>query len=126
MLTQVDWEDIGFQAEFSPDQTGDMIYRVELKVWEVVGRITSQWGRPVDPPQPLYLIPGAKSSYETTTDRAQAEVFLCGEVKWDHCSHLTFTESYHHFCSREQASNIGVLLGRIYDTSKEIMGKSWD
>ncbi len=56
----------------------------------------------------------------------EAEVFLSGSVKWDGCSNFNLGEGgYYHFCSKQEAIDIGVLLGRLYDWAAKLI-PNWD
>jgi len=43
-----------------------------------------------------------------------------GFLKWDGCINIEFY-NYVHFCGKEEAMNLGVLLGYIYDMAAEMM-----
>jgi hypothetical protein len=65
-------------------------------------------------------------NYSETMNIAEAEVVLSGSVKWDGCSNWVLTEGpvQTHFCCKKDATDIGVLLGRLYDlAAKEL--PSW-
>lgn len=65
-----------------------------------------------------------------TEDVGKAAVYLHGGIKWDGCSNLLFNENAEncclHFCGRRDASNVGVLLGAMYDLAREMIGDEWD
>jgi hypothetical protein len=70
----------------------------------------------------------AHSSPSPVADIDKAETFVRGSIKWDGCSNLEFNddEVMLHFCSKEGAMNVGVLLGRLYDVAREMMpGADW-
>lgn len=69
----------------------------------------------------LYVIEGADSTADTTTDFGEGETFLSGEVKWDGCSNWDFhtAEIHAHFCDRAQATGIGRLMDHLYQITKE-------
>lgn len=48
-----------------------------------------------------------------------------GSVKWDGCSNLWFKNDCFHFCAKEQAQRVGVMLGRVYDEAARLMGEKW-
>ena len=52
---------------------------------------------------------------------------VAGSVKWDGCANFEFPEQVEcmlHTCSREGLTNIGLLLGRIYDQCAALCPKS--
>jgi hypothetical protein len=118
---------------FGPDYSGYVIeatksgndYCVDFKVFEVVGAD----GRTDAPLFGKKESSGNPAADRHTLDRSEAEVFLHGHVKWDGCSNLHFDEQDRvmlHFCSKQQAGDIGRLLERLYDIAAELMGDHWD
>ena len=79
--------------------------------------------------QPVYEREGSVCPMsDASPDLAGAQVFLSGHVKWDGCSNVVFDEQEQaalHFCGKEMATNVGVLLGRIYDLAAELI-PAWD
>lgn len=73
-----------------------------------------------------YLQPENLRSYEKETgggfteNISEAHSDLSGSIKWDGCSNWNMMpdEARLHFCSREDAINLGVLLGRLYNIAK--------
>jgi len=53
----------------------------------------------------------------------ETELFLKGYVRSDHCSNWTFGEPniMVHFCEKEEAMNVGSLLGRLYEEADNLM-----
>ena len=52
----------------------------------------------------------------------EAEVFVSGYIKWDGCANLQFEDKgYLHFCSKEEAENVGKMFGRLYDLAKSML-----
>jgi hypothetical protein len=67
-------------------------------------------------------------SMTPTDDRAEAEVFLSGSIKWDGCANVFFDaqeDACLHFCGRADAMRVGALLGRLYDLAAELVER-WD
>lgn len=55
-------------------------------------------------------------------------VFAEGHVKWDGCSNIQFPEQNEvmlHNCNRAGLTDIGELLGAIYDACGELLGDNW-
>lgn len=53
-----------------------------------------------------------------------AEVYLHGDVKWDGCSNWHFDEQDRvmlHGCSRGDLTNIGEVMARCWDWTKEVL-----
>ena len=64
-----------------------------------------------------WLKDGAMSSMEETVSLINAEIYCDGWVKWDGCSDWSFGD--YHFCSKEQAMRVGIIMGIAYDLTKE-------
>jgi putative heme iron utilization protein len=67
---------------------------------------------------------GANCWPNDTDNLEDAELFLSGHVKWDACSNWNFDAQEScmiHFCEKQQAENIGVVLGRLYDIAAELI-----
>lgn len=51
-------------------------------------------------------------------------VYLSGDIRWDGCSNMYFNrqdEVMLHFCGKQEAMNIGVLMGYLYEKALEFM-----
>jgi hypothetical protein len=57
----------------------------------------------------------------------EAQIFVKGGIKWDGCSNYIMPEhqdnSMTHGCSREDLTEVGDLLGRIWDIAKAEIGE---
>lgn len=90
-------------------------YDTEFEVYRIIG--TDAEG------QIFYEKKNAVSSSETVETRGEAQVYLHGNVKWDGCSNFHFDEQDEvmlHFCGRRDATDVGVLLGRLYDEAERL------
>jgi hypothetical protein len=60
----------------------------------------------------------------TTQDVEKADVWLCGTIKFDGCSHNNFgdTRGYIHGCQREHLTRLGPLFDRLFDWTIELIG----
>lgn len=68
----------------------------------------------------------AQSTPDSVETLEEAKVFLSGSVKWDECSNFNLgNDGYYHFCSKQEAVNVGVLLGRLYDWAARLI-PNWD
>jgi hypothetical protein len=108
-----DWLDIGFVAVAIPrDASCDFVaYRAS----DVSGKIEFE----------AMQDDGNAAGID---DMGQASIYLDGYVKWDHCSNWAFRyqdRAMLHFCEREQAAAIGILLARLYDWARELIPE-WD
>jgi hypothetical protein len=59
---------------------------------------------------------GAADSGDMTTDRAEAEPYVRGTIKWDGCSHVYFgdEDGYLHLCGRRSFDDLRALLDRAW------------
>ncbi len=60
-------------------------------------------------------------------DHNQASVYMDGDLKWDGCMNMEFPgqkQCMLHFCGKDDATNTGAILGRIYDVIGPLMA-SW-
>lgn len=67
---------------------------------------------------------GARSSPDPVYKTNEAEVFLSGSIKWDGCSNLRFDHQDRvmlHFCGKQEAMDIGILLGWLYELAAEMV-----
>lgn len=68
---------------------------------------------------------GSESSYDRTPNLSEAQPFVSGDLKRDGCANFKFDEQEHvmlHTCSKEEAVEIGLLLGAIYDLADRTIG----
>lgn len=76
-----------------------------------------------------YAAQWAVSEIEYVADDGEhtGDIFATGYVKWDGCSNWTFyTEScMHHACSHGMLIDIGDILGKCWDASKQLMPETW-
>jgi hypothetical protein len=66
------------------------------------------------------------TSLEIVDEISEAQVYLHGSIKWDGCSDWHFDEQDDcmlHFCSVEQAKDIGNLFERMYEYAKNHIPK---
>ena len=58
-----------------------------------------------------------------TTDFEEAEFLVRGNIKWDGCCNMNLgdEDGYIHTCDKYQMTEIGVLLGLVYDFADEKM-----
>jgi hypothetical protein len=113
MTQTISWEDIQYTAVMEAHEA-----YVDLKVYHIVGEGDSF----------LYEIMGEPCG-RMTEDLAIAQVFLSGSIKWDGCSNLQFDAQEHcmlHFCGKKAATDVGVLLGRLYEMAWEMMPGTTD
>ncbi len=76
----------------------------------------------------LYNKKGSDWSPNFVDNLEDADKFLRGHVKWDGCSNWEIEPdqiAMLHFCDKEQAQNVGVLFGRIYDLAAKFIPR-WD
>src|ERR1022692_2239834 len=92
------WEDLGYTAKLTNNSGYHMqftIYAIEL----------------FGPPHSY----GRKTWVGYTENLDEARISMTGYVKWDHCMNLDFDEDEgsFHFCSKEQAMRLGILMERL-------------
>lgn len=61
-----------------------------------------------------------------TIDIEKGNTYLLGSIKWDGCSHNTFTDNYIHACSRQEMTRLGRLFERLYDIAMELIPGNGD
>lgn len=107
------WEDIWYAADFTEDPE---CVSVDVKVYQIETLDETDGNH------------GYVAGIGNTTDLTKAQIMIEGFVKWDHCSNFKFIGGNYpfHFCSKQQAENIGVLLSRIYDEAISLLKDSWD
>lgn len=107
-----DWEDIGFTAV--AHAVGE--YHVHYTVYAIEG--VEENGTV------LLHRAGADSWPDPVSSLGEAEIYLHGEVKWDGCSNWHFDEQDRlmlHGCSRKDLMNIGEVMARCWDWTKELL-----
>lgn len=105
------WRDIGYTAIVTPTENAPE-HVMDVRVHEI-----ADWGRE----GPSYRTKGDCNLFAASVENA--EVFLEGFVRWDGCSNWNF-EAYGtwiHFCGKQKAIDLGVLLGRLYDVAKDFI-----
>jgi hypothetical protein len=68
--------------------------------------------------------PHGQLSFEAVMD-GHVDPEIRGSIKWDGCSNFFFSSECFHYCSKEQAQKIGVMLGRAYDEAKLLLADKW-
>lgn len=71
----------------------------------------------------LYERIGGISNLDNTSDIKEAQVFLSGSVRFDGCSNWYFDEQdtvMIHCCSKEELTNIGMVMARCWDLTAEL------
>jgi hypothetical protein len=129
----VAWKGIGFYVMAEAQE-----HWMDLKVYEFsICRSPGdpEWDgqSPVIPGKPPlgFVFPrkGAISGTDSVETTEEAQVYLSGSIKWDGCSNLYFDEQDSiegtkcslHFCGKQEAMNVGVLMGRLYDLAAKII-----
>ena len=124
----VAWKDIGFyvMAEAQEHWVDLTVYEFSIcrspddPEWDGVSAITP--GKP--PLGFVFLKKDADSGTDSVETVEEAQVYLSGSIKWDGCSNLHFGEQKRcslHFCGKQEAMNVGVLMGRLYDLAAKII-----
>lgn len=101
-------------------------YHVNLTAIACVGETISEKGVDYDPPKKNFARRGAIHSLDTTYELDDAQRVFSGSIKWDGCSDIDFfpdEEGNNHFCGKQSAIDLGLLLGEAYGFAKEIMGE---
>jgi hypothetical protein len=108
------WEDIGYFATAEPHSHWcDFVIHVLL------------W---IDDGNPIANKKDATSSPDPAASIEDSQIFLHGSIKWDGCSNWQFDEQERvmlHFCGRKNATNLGILMDRLYDWASEVI-PHWD
>jgi hypothetical protein len=107
-------KDLGFVIVADPQKYS---HAVCYKVYEVVGE--HQDGSFVFHKEEGDIHPNVVQTIEDATP------YLDGSVKWDGCSNWTVgyndSRAYlMHFCSREQLENLGKVMARCWDLTREL------
>jgi hypothetical protein len=109
------FEDIGFSVIAEPDS-----HKVDYKVYQISGKNNED--------QLIWCKDNDHGCSGFCENLDEADLFLHGYVKWDGCSNWHFDEQDDvmiHFCERDQMENIGKILTKCYDLTKNLIG-SWD
>lgn len=94
----------------------DYTILVDYKDYHIEFTIVAIQGYDLDGDKPWY------GEHCDIKDPNLAPKFLHGHIKWDGCSNWYFDEQEEgmlHFCGRKYATDIGVLMGKMYDIAKE-------
>lgn len=111
------FDDLGFSVVAEPDE-----YSVEYKIYARFDAVASD-GTPLP-----FQRKDSTSHPDPVATIDEAEIFISGHVKWDHCSNWTFDESERcciHFCERDKIKNISLILEACYDWTAELL-TTWD
>lgn len=111
------FDDIEFTVVAEVD--GD--YRCNFKVYEIAGADRNDRGEVVSR---SWVRAGAVSRPDDVDSLDGAEVYLSGHIHADECSNWHFDEQDRiliHFCSKEQAENIGKLFGHLYEMASKLI-----
>ena len=73
---------------------------------------------------PVANLPGGSSPNPAPT-LEEAQVFLAGHIKWDGCSDWYDFDQCWHFCSSQQASDVGLLFARLYEWASQVIPR-WE
>lgn len=104
----VGWPDTGHAAALEYHE-----YRMEFRVYRVYWRHDDGTADYVND-EGVSALPALMET---------ASVWLEGHVKWDGCVNLTFPgqeRAMLHFCTRDELTHVGLLLGRLYDLGAKI------
>ena len=110
------WDDIEYYVVAEANG-----YVMDFKVYETI----RDYGEPTTL---QFLRAGGDHGMDIVTTTAEAQVYASGAVKWDGCSNWVFDELNRcalHFCSRGEATNVGVMMGRVYDLAADLISH-WD
>lgn len=100
-------------------------HRIDVVVYPVFGMLKDGVLEKQSDGRPYFV--EKKMGGSPVTSLEEAEVQLSGSVKWDGCSNWSLFGDPHcmtHFCSKQEAVDIGTLLGRLYDLAAEMV-PSW-
>jgi hypothetical protein len=112
------WKDIGYLCVMEANS-----HYADFTVYQVVGS-----SGPCETEVSEFHRAGYKSSDDLVERVEEAQIYLHGSVKWDGCADIAFDEQENvmlHFCGQTDATNIGVLLGRIYELAARMI-PAWD
>lgn len=109
----VQFKALGYDALLTFESDPTKCYSVEFKAYAHFGVYPD--GR---------VLYGTGVDKMSTDDVKLAQVFVHGGVKWDGCSNIYFDEQDHvmlHGCSRKDLTNVGLMLGAVFDACQERM-----
>lgn len=111
-------DDIGFTVAWQLDSD----HRCDFTAYEIIcPYIEGQQER-------SWHAKGYTSSSDCVESIDLAQPFVHGYVRWDGCSNWHFDEQDSimlHFCSKDEAGNIGRLLERLYEIAAKAI-PAWD
>lgn len=111
----VHYDDIGFTVRYGLIDQNDLVMDFECYDYDLGATIPPSGER-----IPTRFYDGECNPTESLDE---AELFLEGHVKWDGCSNMyTEEESCWHFCEKQQAVNVGILMGRLYELAESFFG----
>jgi hypothetical protein len=113
------WEDLGFMVRMSTFAVGGTVIRVDFAVYEY--RVGGIYGSttPV-----IYFFKRGARLPEVVEDRADARVYYYGRIQWDGTMSGVFDpgdEGIIEFSTKQEAMQLGVLMGRLYELAAEMM-----
>lgn len=73
----------------------------------------------------VYNREGYTSSPDPVEDRAKAQKFIDGSLKWDGCINFTVEDQPLHFCSRSDVEEFNKILPTVYDLAAKHI-TSWE
>lgn len=107
-------------------------HRVEFYLYPIMGyEMNLKPGELIDDSKPeqrgalLYHREGAVSAPDNVYELKDAELHMYGTIKWDGCSDLNFTDTYHHCCSRQDVCDLGRYPALCWDLMNELC-PAWD
>ena len=129
------WKDIGYYCVAEAHEHWLDVKVYGMYFWHDYGEPEWDGTGPLSPEEApsdyAFDRAGAVSKPSPTKKTSEAQVYLSGFVKWDGCSTLRFDaqgDRLLHFCGKREATNVGVLLRRLYDLAAEIVpafDESW-
>jgi len=114
-MVEKDFEDLWYYVVAEPTD-----YHVDFKIYVIEGR--------KEDGTPLFHEKGKRSSPAPVDKLVDADVYAHGGVKWDGCSNWSIDELDRcmlHFCSKQQAQDLGLILGECYNMARTLCPK-WD
>lgn len=100
-----DWPDIHFSARVVAVRDGG----VDFEIYELFEASDGL----------LWQKKGSKLYLDPVKSLEEAEVFIHGTVRFDGCSNWSLPEAYVHFCSRQELLNLGVVLARCWEWTRD-------
>lgn len=105
--------DVGNEGRYEIVVVERRSHWLSFKVYVVLGKTESG--------TQIYNRDGYESSPDPVEDRALAQVFLSGSIKWDGCADMTVEDDPLHFCGRAHMEEFVALLSAIYDLASELI-----